>query len=141
MADYTVKRIDQMEATFGGMLRKARAELGATSFGMSIVEFPADYDGYPNHDHTHDDQEEVYVVLAGSATMNVEGEQFEIDPETVVRVGPSAKRTLVSGADGLRVLVLGGVPGKAYEPREWGELGAPDPPQWPAERPRSSRLA
>ncbi len=127
MADYSVKRIDQMEATFGGGLRKARAELGATSFGMSIEEFPADYDGYPNHDHTHDDQEEVYVVLAGSATMKVEGEQFEIDPETVVRVGPSAKRTLVSGADGLRLLVLGGVPGKAYEPPEWSQLGALDP--------------
>ncbi len=127
MADYSVKRIDQMEATFGGGLRKARAELEATSFGMSIEEFPADYDGYPNHDHTHDDQEEVYVVLAGSATMNVEGEQFEIDPETVVRVGPSAKRTLVSGADGLRLLVLGGVPGKAYEPPEWSQLGALDP--------------
>ncbi len=127
MADYSVKRIDQMEATFGGGLRKARAELGATSFGMSIEEFPADYDGYPNHDHTHDDQEEVYVVLAGSATMNVEGEQFEIDPETVVRVGPSAKRTLVSGADGLRLLVLGGVPGKVYEPPEWSQLGALDP--------------
>ncbi len=127
MADYSVKRIDQMEATFGGGLRKARAELGATSFGMSIEEFPADYDGYPNHDHTHDDQEEVYVVLAGSATMSVEGEQFEIDPETIVRVGPSAKRTLVSGADGLRLLVLGGVPGKAYEPPEWSQLGALDP--------------
>ncbi len=127
MADYSVKRIDQMEATFGGGLRKARAELEATSFGMSIEEFPADYDGYPNHDHTHDDQEEVYVVLAGSATMNVEGEQFEIDPETVVRVGPSAKRTLVSGADGLRLLVLGGVPGKVYEPPEWSQLGALDP--------------
>jgi len=127
MADYSVKRIDQMEVTFGGGLRKARAELGATSFGMSIEEFPAGYDGYPNHDHTHDDQEEVYVVLAGSATMSVEGEQFEIDPETIVRVGPSARRKLVSGADGLRLLVLGGVPGKAYEPPEWSQLGAPDP--------------
>ena len=127
MADFSVKTIDEMEATFGGGLCKARAELGVTSVGMSILTLPAGYDRYPDHDHTHDGQEEVYIVLAGSGVITIEGEEFALDGETMARVGPGTKRKVVAGPDGVRMLVLGGVPGKAYEPPEWGELGAPDP--------------
>jgi len=127
MADFSVKKIDEMEATFGGGLRKARAELGVTSVGMSILTMPAGYDRYPDHDHTHDGQEEMYIVLAGSGVITIEGEEFALDGETMARVGPGTKRKLVAGPDGIRMLVLGGVPGKAYEPPEWGELGAADP--------------
>ena len=127
MADFSVKKIDEMETTFGGGLCKARAELGVTSVGMSILTLPAGYDRYPDHDHTHDGQEEVYIVLAGSGVITIEGEEFALDGETMARVGPGTKRKVVAGPDGVRMLVLGGVPGKAYEPPEWGELGAPDP--------------
>ncbi|MSX02960.1 MAG: hypothetical protein F2813_07345 [Actinobacteria bacterium] len=127
MADYSVKKIDEMETTFGGGLRKARAELGVKSVGMSILTLPAGYDRYPDHDHTHDDQEEVYVVLDGSGVINIAGEDYPLDRETMARVGPTVKRKVTAGSDGIRLLVLGGVPGQAYEPPEWGELGAPDP--------------
>lgn len=127
MADFSVVKIDEMETTFGGGLRKARAELGVTSVGMSILTMPAGYDRYPDHDHTHDGQEEVYIVLAGSGVITIEGEEFALDGETMARVGPGTKRKLVAGPDGIRMLVLGGVPGKAYEPPEWGELGVADP--------------
>ena len=56
MADFSVVKIDEMETTFGGGLRKARAELGVTSVGMSILTLPAGYDRYPDHDDTHDKQ-------------------------------------------------------------------------------------
>ena len=127
MADFSVMKIDQMETTFGGGLSKARAALGVSSFGMSILSLPAGYDRYPDHDHTHDHQEEVYVVLAGSGVLTVEGEEFALDSETMARVGPGVKRKVVAGPGGIRMLVLGGVPGEAYQPPEWGELGAPDP--------------
>ena len=127
MADFTSRKIDEMEATFSGALRKARAELGVSSFGMAIEDFPPDFAGYPEHNHDHDGQEEVYVVLSGSGWMEVDGEEFAIDPETMVRVGSSAKRAVMVGPEGMRLLVLSGVPGKAYEPPEWTELGAPDP--------------
>ena len=67
------------------------------------------------------------VVLAGSGVLTIEGEDFALDSETMARVGPSTKRKVVAGPDGIRMLVLGGVPGEAYEPPEWGELGIPDP--------------
>ncbi len=127
MADFSVVKIDEMETTFGGGLRKARAELGVTSVGMSILTLPAGYDRYPDHDHTHDKQEEVYIVLAGSGVLTIEGEEFALGGDTMARVGPSTKRKVVAGPDGIRMLVLGGVPGEAYQPPEWGELGAADP--------------
>jgi hypothetical protein len=33
MADYTIKRIDEMEAIYAGHFMRARAELGVESFG------------------------------------------------------------------------------------------------------------
>jgi mannose-6-phosphate isomerase-like protein (cupin superfamily) len=116
MGDYTVKRFDEMDSKRGGAFKLARASLGVTSFGMQIIELPP-HSGefYPNHDHLHDGQEEVYVVLDGGGEIAIGDERIALAPDTAVRVGPDAKRQLFPGDDGMRVLVLGGVPGKAYE--------------------------
>lgn len=127
MSGYSVKRISEMEATAGGGMRRARAELGVTAFGMQIEEFPPDFDRYPEHSHSEDGQEEVYVVLSGSAEIDIEGERFALDPDTIVRVGPGTNRRLFAGPQGVRVLALGGVPGSVYEPPEFSKLAAADP--------------
>ncbi len=79
MADYTAKRINDMEAGFGGGFVKARAELGVTSFGMQVIQLPPDYGDYPEHDHAENGQEEVYLALGGSGWMDIEGERVELD--------------------------------------------------------------
>ena len=127
MADYTVKRIDEMEAVFLGSFKRARAELGVESFGMQVIDMPPNLDAYPEHDHAESGQEEVFVVMRGGGEIEVDGERVSIDPETVIRVGPQAKRKIWPGPDGMRVLALGGVPGQAYEPAEMSKLGVPDP--------------
>jgi mannose-6-phosphate isomerase-like protein (cupin superfamily) len=125
MADYSVKRIDDMQATFGGGFKLARAELGVKSFGMQVLDFPPDNsDGYPQHDHAETGQEEVYVVLAGSGRLTVGGEEVALEPHVLVRVGPAETRTIASGPQGLRLLALGGVPGQAYEINPATELQA-----------------
>ena len=45
----------------------------------------------------------------------------------MVRVSAGTKRKVWTGDDSLRLLIVGGVPGKAYEPPENTELGGPDP--------------
>jgi len=115
MADYTAKRISDMEAGFGGGFVKARAELGVTAFGFQVIQLPPDYGDYPEHDHAESGQEEVFVTLAGSGWMDVEGERVELDGETLVRVGSAARRKVHSGPEGLRMLVIGGTPGEAYK--------------------------
>jgi mannose-6-phosphate isomerase-like protein (cupin superfamily) len=127
MADYALKRIDDMEAVFGGYFKRARAELGVSSFGFQVIDFPPNADRYPEHDHSGDGQEEVYVALSGSGEIEIEGERHGIDAETMVKVGPGVKRKIWTGDEPLRLLAIGGVPGKLYEPPEVSKLGAPDP--------------
>src|SRR3954470_11575553 len=125
MADFTLKRIDDMAATFGGGFKLARAELGVTSFGMQVLDLPPDLkEGYPEHDHAETGQEEVYIPLRGAGTMTVDGEDVALEPGVAVRVGPAAKRGIVTGPEGLRLLALGGVPGAAYEINPRTELSA-----------------
>jgi mannose-6-phosphate isomerase-like protein (cupin superfamily) len=124
MAGYSVKKIDELEATYGGGYKRARAELGVEAFGFSILDFPPDADQYPEHDHSGDGQEEVYVVLRGSGSIDIAGERFDLDPEVLVRVGPGVMRKIYSGPEGLRLAAVGGVPGKAYEPSKNSQLGA-----------------
>jgi mannose-6-phosphate isomerase-like protein (cupin superfamily) len=127
MADYTIKRIDDMEAVFGGGYKRARAELGVSAFGMQVLDFPPNADQYPEHDHAHDGQEEVYVPLRGSGEIEIDGERHRLEPDLVVRVAPGVKRMIRTGDEPLRLLALGGVPGAPYEAPEVSQLGAPDP--------------
>jgi len=115
MSDYTAKRIEDMQAGFGGGFVKARAELGVTAFGMQVIQLPPGYEDYPEHDHAETGQEEVFVTLSGSGTMDIEGDRVEMEPQTLIRVGPATKRKVFAGPDGLRMLALGGCPGEAYK--------------------------
>jgi len=127
MSGYTVKRIDEMEAIFHGSFRRAGAELGVESFGLQVFDMPAGSEHYPEHDHSADGQEEVFVALRGSGEFEIDGERVPIDPERMVRIAAGTKRRLLPGPNGVRILALGGVPGKVYERPEYFKLGAPDP--------------
>jgi uncharacterized cupin superfamily protein len=127
MAGHTVKKIDEMEAVFGGGFKRARAELGVESFGMQIIDMPPNYENYPEHDHGQDGQEEVYITLRGGGELEIEGERHPLDADHVARVGPGVKRKVWPGDQGIRVLVLGGKPGEIYEAPDVTKLGEPDP--------------
>jgi quercetin dioxygenase-like cupin family protein len=134
MADFTIKRTDEMETIFDGVVHRARASLGATSLGMQVMHFPPGWEGYPNHDHLTDSadendlhQEEIYVAVDGSATLLVDGDEHTLEPGVLARVGPGQKRRIVPGPDGFRMVAVGGRPGEAYRPPAWTELGGPLP--------------
>jgi mannose-6-phosphate isomerase-like protein (cupin superfamily) len=130
MADVTVASIDEMEPIYDGLARRARATLGVSSWGMQVMTLPANWDGYPDHNHdatkTDANQEEVYIPLAGSATLYAGEEAFELRPGMMARVGPEQLRRIVPGNDGVRFIALGGVPG-TFNASRWTELGAPPP--------------
>jgi mannose-6-phosphate isomerase-like protein (cupin superfamily) len=129
VSNFTVKRIEDMEAVYAGAFIRARASLGASAFGMQVIDMPPNTDAYPEHSHSEDGQEEVYVCLRGSGEIEIEGERHPIDPEVMVRVAPGTSRKVWTGDDALRLLIVGGVPGQAYEAPEVSQLGAPDPLQ------------
>lgn len=119
MADVTVKKFDELESYQGeGRFNYAGKSLGVTAWGMNLEQFPPSWDGYPEHDHAEDGQEEVFIVLEGSATLHADGETWTLEPGSLARVGPSQKRRIVPGERGVTILALGGTPGKAYEPRK-----------------------
>jgi hypothetical protein len=131
MPDATIKRVDEMETFYDGMVTRARAELGVTSWGMQVFNFPPGFDGYPNHNHADGavdpGQEELYVPLAGSATLQLDGEEHRLEPGVWARVGIAQLRRLVPGPEGIRLIVIGGTPGKGFVPPAWTELGAAPP--------------
>ena len=128
MPDVTVKRVEDFEAIFGGGFRRVRAGLGVTSFGIAVIDMPANFDYYPEHDQTHDGQEEVYTPLSGKLTLRVGGEDHELEPGMFARVGATEKRKLITGDEPVRVLAMGATPGKVYEPPEFTVEGAAAPP-------------
>jgi len=127
MADFTVAKIDDIEAIYRGSFKLARAALGITSFGLQVIDMPAGVDGYPEHDHSSDGQEEVYATLRGSGEILIDGEAHPLDPGQLVSVKAGTMRKVVPGPDGIRMLIIGGVPGAAYAVSASTELGAPDP--------------
>ncbi len=127
MADVTVKEMGDFDAVFGGGMRRVRAGLGVTSFGMQVLLFPPNAHQHPEHDHGEEGQEEVFVVLSGRGQITVDGESVALEPDVMVRVGPSARRKITTGDEPMRLLALGGYPGKPYQGKPVSEVGQPDP--------------
>ena len=71
MSGHAVKKIDEMEGIYGGAFKRARAELGVESFGIGIIDMPPNFEGYPDHDHAQDGQEEVYFTLRGLSLIHI----------------------------------------------------------------------
>ncbi len=107
MADYTVCKLDDVEATYGGGFKGVREPLNGTAFGIGVITMPANYADYPDHDHAADGQEEVYFLLGGSGVIDIEGEQVALEPDTFVRVGSGTKRKVLAGPDGIRFMAIG----------------------------------
>jgi mannose-6-phosphate isomerase-like protein (cupin superfamily) len=57
--------------------------------------------------HTHERQEEVYVLLSGSARLKLEDEVLELEPWDAVRMTPETTRNLEAGPDGAELLLIG----------------------------------
>jgi uncharacterized cupin superfamily protein len=117
-------RIDELPALWDGFARLVRPGLGLSAFGANVMNLPPDY-ATKSHDESQSGQEELYVRLAGSGTvvLDADGTELPLDEESLAAVGPGVSRTLKSGPEGLRVLIVGGAPGKAYEPPDWSSQG------------------
>ena len=114
-AKWRVTRLDDLERR--GRFIPVREHLGIHSFGINAIKQGEDGTLINEHDESGG-QEEVYVVLDGTATFEIEGETFEAPAGTFVSVQPEARRKATGDAT---VLALGGTPGEAYQALDWGE--------------------
>lgn len=65
--------------------------------------------------HTHAQQEEIYVVLAGSGRAKLDDEIVELQPWDALRVDPATMRAIEAGEDGIEFLAVGGPIGEGND--------------------------
>ncbi len=102
---YGFGSIDELGEGYG--FRKVRKPLGVTAFGVNAIVYPPGYEGFH---HFHDTQDELYFVHAGTARIEVDGEERVLGPGGLCHVESTTPRKVsnASEAEDLVLLVVGG---------------------------------
>jgi tetratricopeptide (TPR) repeat protein len=129
MAGFAVARLDDIDEIGDGRrpFRPVRLHFGIRTFGVTAVTAQSDGDRLVNeHEETEPESgEELYVVISGDATFELDGEARDAPAGTFVHVTAGIKRSAVARTAGTTVLAIGAGPaGIPYEPSGW-ELFAP----------------
>lgn len=103
---HAVVHTNEVEGQHGGVFRPLSDSLGVSAFRVNQLDLPAGAEG-PEHDHTGDGQDEVYVVIAGGGTLLVDGQEFELRPGHYVFCSPEARRQMRAGDEGLTWVGIG----------------------------------
>ena len=114
--NWRVAQLDEIERR--GTDVPVREHLGIHAFGINAYTPSEDGTLISEHDEAGSGQEELYIVLEGNATFEVDGEAIDASPGTFVFVGPESRRTATG--DGT-VLAIGATPGEAYQGVDWGD--------------------
>jgi hypothetical protein len=111
-----VARLDDIERR--GRSIPVREHLGIHAFGVNAYTPGDDGTLISEHDESGSGQEELYVVLDGNATFEIDGETVDAPAGTLVFVPPNVQRKATGEGT---VLALGATPGEAYQAIDWGE--------------------
>lgn len=104
---HTFATLDELGEGYG--FRKVRRALGVTAFGVNALVMPPGYEGFF---HYHDVQDELYFVHAGTARVEVDGEERLLGPGGLFHVESTTPRKVSNaGDDDLVILVVGGKDG------------------------------
>ena len=104
---YAFGTIEELGSGYG--FRKVRQALGVEAFGVNVIVMPPGYVGFH---HYHDVQDELYFVHAGTARVEVGGEERLLQAGGMVHVtSTTPRRVSNAGADDLVMLVVGGKDG------------------------------
>jgi uncharacterized cupin superfamily protein len=127
MADYTVvnlKEVEDQAPKFGLSpqleARMARVALGLENSGVSYQRLAPDF--RVPFGHKHKNQEEIYVLVNGSARIKLDDEVVELKPFDAVRVPKDTMRGFEAGPEGAEFIAIGAPntgPGDADMVQDW----------------------
>jgi uncharacterized cupin superfamily protein len=127
MADYTVvnlKEVEDQAPKFGLSpqleARMARVALGLQNSGISYQRIAPNF--RVPFGHKHKNQEEVYVLVGGSARIKLEDEVVDLKPFDAVRVPKDTMRGFEAGPEGAEFIAIGAPntgPGDADMVQDW----------------------
>ncbi len=96
----------RLDPATGERFLALRRQLGVSTFGINQIAMAP---GQRGRIHRHERQEEVFLVLEGTLTLAIEGEQSELGEGELIRVAPDVRRQLINRGPGrLVLLALGG---------------------------------
>src|SRR3954470_4851412 len=104
---YTICGRDELERN--GNWSLVRRSLGLGAFGVNLVEI-APGETIPEHDETGRDQEELFVVLSGSAALVIDGEEHPAPAGTFARLDPVRRRTVRNVGDETASVLIASAP-------------------------------
>jgi len=127
MPDYAIVNLLEIDDSVGGRVdglegRFSRKLLGSRDLGVSHWRYVPGLRSPGGHSHR--EQEEAYVVVAGSGRVRLDGEIRDVRRWDVVRVGPGVVRAFEAGPDGLELIAVGG-------PKPEGGDGVRSDSPWP----------
>jgi tetratricopeptide (TPR) repeat protein len=133
MSGYTVTQLDEIDEISDGRCpwRPVRKHLGIMSFGINAWTARNAGDRIINEHDEAGEHEELYIVLRGHATFELDGERADAPAGTLVFAHPGIKRTAFAEEPGTTVIAMGGTPGQVFEPSGW-EVWAPLNPLYEA---------
>jgi uncharacterized cupin superfamily protein len=113
---YSVVHIEDVEPDGPGRaVRFMRKALGAEAFGINWFELPPNTEGL-EHSEANSRQEEVAVVVKGSGSWRIDGEDVPAREGTFIRFDPDTTRCAIAGPHGMTFVAVGSPPG-SYEAR------------------------
>ena len=133
MSGYTVTQLDEIDEISDGRCpwRPVRKHLGIMSFGINAWTARNAGDRIINEHDEADEHEELYIVLRGHATFELDGKRADAPAGTLVFAHPGVKRTAFAEEPDTTIIAMGGTPGQVFEPNGW-EVWAPLNPLYEA---------
>jgi quercetin dioxygenase-like cupin family protein len=120
---WRIARIDELESfdvAEGGLTwRPVRRHFDIRAFGVNAYTAERAGQRVVEEHRESGGHEELYVVLTGRATFELDGEEHDAPAGTLVHCLPGTKRGAVAAEPGTTVLGIGARPGEAYVPSPW----------------------
>jgi quercetin dioxygenase-like cupin family protein len=85
--------------------RMGAAPLGTEQSAVSLLRIAPEF--RMPFGHSHERQEEIYVLISGSAHLKLDDEVLELEPWDTVRIAPDTTRNLEAGPEGAELLLFG----------------------------------